>query len=87
MVLIDEFRILRGFKLLIANGQNPMIAYVVGGHLLWPVLSVTGIVGLGNLLISLTGACFGGTLWAIMKTLLLMIVVAFFTKKRIFWRT
>ncbi|MFM7294659.1 MAG: DUF5009 domain-containing protein [Burkholderiales bacterium] len=45
MVIIDLGRIRRGFGLLIATGQNPLVAYAGVQSLVPPVLGITGIAG------------------------------------------
>jgi predicted acyltransferase len=45
MVTIDLGRIRRGFRLLIATGQNPLVAYAGVQSLVPPVLGITGIAG------------------------------------------
>lgn len=92
-LLVDVFKVRRGFGLIVANGQNPMIAYVFMAHCLWPVL---GLFSCGNFTLMkwmsetlnhLLGNMAGGTAWALIQTLAVMICVAFFTRRKIFWRT
>ncbi|MFM7461413.1 MAG: hypothetical protein ACKO15_11325, partial [Burkholderiales bacterium] len=45
MAIIDLGRIRRGFGLLIATGQNPLVAYAGVQSLVPPVLTITGIAG------------------------------------------
>jgi predicted acyltransferase len=45
MVIIDLGRLRRGFGLLIATGQNPLVAYAGVQSLVPPVLAITGLSG------------------------------------------
>lgn len=83
-VVIVEFRVRRGFGLLIANGQNPMIAYLGIRNLLPPLLVPTGLEAL---LGRLTPTPWLGVLRAVAKTTLLGWIVQQFSRRRIFWRT
>lgn len=92
-ILTEKFKIEKGLRLLQANGQNPMIAYVIGRHLLWPILIMIPI-GQSNLnesitngLSSIFGMTAGLLLVAVLKTLAVMLSVAYFTKYRYYWRT
>lgn len=71
-------------RLLVANGQNPMIAYVGMGNLIEPILALTG---LGPVLERIMPGPWLGTLRGFLLTLLLAWIVALFTKRKIFWRT
>lgn len=76
--------------LLIANGQNPMIAYVAGGMVIVPLLNLIQVGGGMSLLTWLNVAtpepwpAFGRALGL---TLLVAVFVFIFTRLRIFWRT
>ncbi len=83
-IIIEYFNKQRYLQLLIDNGQNPMIAYVGMNNLLVPILSLTGIDGLMK---SVDPTPWLGFLRAVLYTWLLAIIVAQFTKRKLFWRT
>ncbi|MCX7626370.1 MAG: DUF5009 domain-containing protein [Candidatus Sumerlaeaceae bacterium] len=83
-VVLDVWRIKWGAQLLVANGQNPMIAYVGMGHLIVPLLSLTGLM---PLLEKVTPGAWLGTLRGVALTLLLAWIVSLFTRWKIYWRT
>ncbi len=84
MVLIDIGKRERWFRILIDNGQNPMIAYVGIANFIVPVLHLTRI---DPLLQALTPTPWLGFLRGCLMTFLLALVVSFFTRKKICWRT
>lgn len=83
-IIIDMFKQRRWLRILIDNGQNPMIAYVGFANFIWPVLALTG---LERVILSLTPTPWLGFLRAVIYTSALALMVSFFTRKRIFWRT
>ena len=83
-VIIDGFKQKKALNLLILNGQNPMIAYVGFANLIWPVLSLSG---LEEIILSFTSHPWIGFLRGLLYTILLAYIVAFFSRKKIFWRT
>ncbi len=83
-IIIDMFKQRRWLRILIDNGQNPMIAYVGFANFIWPVLALTG---LERVILSLTPTPWLGFLRAIIYTSALALMVSLFTRKRIFWRT
>ncbi|MGB9693107.1 MAG: DUF5009 domain-containing protein, partial [Candidatus Sumerlaeaceae bacterium] len=83
-IVLDLWKVRLGTHLLVANGQNPMIAYVGMGNLIHPVLNLTGI---GPFLEKLTPGPWLGTLRGFLLTLLLAWIVAQFTRLKIYWRT
>jgi predicted acyltransferase len=84
IIIIEVFQKKRVVQLLIDNGQNPMIAYTVGGNLVGTILVVTGI-----------DACLKSTLtspwpyfcYSAVFTLLVALAVSFCTRRKIFFRT
>jgi predicted acyltransferase len=73
------------FNLLIQNGQNPMIAYVGMMNLLVPVLYISFIF---PWLKDITHPYpWVGFLLSCAQTLILALIVGFFTRKKLFWRT
>ncbi|MFZ4621765.1 MAG: DUF5009 domain-containing protein [Bacteroidota bacterium] len=83
-VITDHFRRSRMVGLLIDNGQNPMVAYVAGNVFVLPILSLTG---LSSILDMLTFDPWFGFIKGLIFTLLVAITAAFCTKKKLFWRT
>ncbi len=82
--LIEVFKQHRYFRILIENGQNPMMAYVGFANFIWPILAITG---LEDNFIALTPSPWLGFLRGVLYTVLLALGVGFCTRKRIFWRT
>lgn len=84
-IWIDLLKHRRWFAILIANGQNPMIAYVGIRNLLAPVVSLTGLDAW------MFGKVFATpwtkAIWSFVKTVLLSVVVAGCTRLKIIWRT
>lgn len=83
-IAIDIFQKKRWFRLLIDNGQNPMIAYVGNENLVHAVLVLTG---LNAVLLRITPTPWLGFLGGVAFTLLVAWVVSQFTRRKIFWRT
>jgi Domain of unknown function (DUF5009) len=71
-------------RLLIDNGQNPMIAYVAFANLIWPILQLTG---LEDWVIEVTNTPVMGVIKGIAYTLPIALLTSFFTRIRLFWRT
>jgi predicted acyltransferase len=83
-IFIDVFQQKRWLRLLIDNGENPMIAYAGINNFITPLLALTG----GSTLL----AHFATTPWrgfgkGVIITLLMAVTVSFFTRRKIFWRT
>jgi len=73
------------FNLLINNGQNPMIAYVGMYNLIIPILYLTHLF---PWLKEITASSnWWGLALACGQTLILALIVSFFTRKKLFWRT
>lgn len=83
-IIIEYFKKQNSVQLLINNGQNPMIAYVGMMNLLIPLLSIFGI---NRLIENITRNPWLGFLKALLYTWLLAIIVAQFTKRKLFWKT
>ena len=83
-ILIDVFQQKRWLRLLIDNGQNPMIAYAGINNFIIPVLALTGGATLLNEFATTPwrGFCKGAVI-----TLLMALAVSFLTRRKIFWRT
>ena len=71
-------------KLLIDNGRNPMLAYVLMANLIWPLLTLTGME---TFLSRFHGQVLAGLSIAIIKTFVLALWVQWFTKKGWVWKT
>lgn len=83
-ILIDVFRRERWLRLLIENGQNPMIPYAGINNFITPVLALTGVAGGLNHFASTPWRGFGKGLFV---TLLMAWVTGWLTRRRVFWRT
>lgn len=83
-ILIDQLQIKRGFRLIIANGKNPMVAYIAGGTLVLPILVLTGLnVWLNALVVN----AWLGFLKGVLFTGIVAVLTAFCTRMRWFLRT
>lgn len=71
-------------KYLATNGQNPMVAYVAGNLLLTPVLHLTGLVAVMNLL---NENPFSGFMKGLIYTGIVSLITYFFTLKKWYWKT
>jgi len=83
-IIIDLLGKRRWLQLLIDNGQNPMIAYVGVANAIWPLF---GLTGLQHLIVRVTPTPWLGFLRGVFYTALLALMVKWFTRRRIFWRT
>jgi len=83
-IIIQHFRKRKYLSLLIASGQNPMIAYIAGSNLLMPLLVISGLNSLLNLLMIHSWL---GFIKGLIFTILVGIITAIFTKWKIYWRT
>ena len=83
-IITDIFRKKRWLQILIDNGQNPMIAYVGFANFIWPILALSG---LEKVVLSITPTPWLGFLRGVIYTYVLALIVSFFTRRRIFWRT
>ena len=66
------------------NGSNPMVAYIVGGLLLTPVLHVTGAIAIFE---SMNSNAWLGFLKGVLFTGIVSLITALFTKRGWFWKT
>jgi predicted acyltransferase len=86
----------RGFGLLVANGQNPMLAYIAIRNLLAPLVTLPLLypvakyfqeqVSLDAFAGKIAEGPWAGFVWALLKTLLLAAMVWAFTRRRVVWR-
>ncbi|NET43807.1 DUF5009 domain-containing protein [Okeania sp. SIO2B3] len=83
-VVRDYFQQKNILKLLIYNGQNPMIAYVAFGNLLLPILKLTGWY---EKIAQMTQTTRLGLLTGLIYTLIVALIVSIFSKLKLFWRT
>lgn len=83
-VVRDYFQQKNILKLLVYNGQNPMIAYVVFGNLLLPILKLTGWY---EEITQMTQTTKLGLLTGFIYTLIVALIVSIFSKLKLFWRT
>lgn len=92
-IWIDIFGHQFGFKYLILNGQNPMLAYFGIRNLLAPLVSLKFIpagevyVSLETFVKGLFVSGWGKASWAFFKTFLLGLAVAGFTRLKILWKS
>jgi predicted acyltransferase len=82
--LFDQKRISFSRSFLIANGRNPMVAYVAFGNLLLPAMSLLSLSPYINQFLS--GAALG-TLRGALYTLGAGLITQFFTSKKLYWKT
>jgi predicted acyltransferase len=83
-ILIDVFQQKRWLRLLIDNGQNPMIAYAGINNFITPVLALAGA---DKLLAHFATTPWRGFWKGGIVTLLMALTVSFLSRKKIFWRT
>jgi hypothetical protein len=83
-VWIDLLGFRRAFHILIANGQNPMIAYVGIRNIVAPVFTWPGIDGWAVETLRHPWLRF---VYAVVKTGFLAVFTALCTRLKIFWRT
>ncbi len=83
-ILIDVWNQKRPLRLLIDNGQNPMIAYAGINNFIIPILALTGGA---TLLTQFATTPWRGFCKGAIITLLMALTVSFLTRKKIFWRT
>ena len=83
-ILIDVWQQKRWLRLLIDNGQNPMIAYAGINNFITPVLA---IIGADQLLTHFATTPWRGFWKGAIITLLMALTVSVLTRKKIFWRT
>lgn len=83
-IIIDIFNRKRWLNILIENGQNPMIAYVGFANFVWPILALTG---LEKLFLAITPTPWLGFVRGLFYTFVVAILVGFFTRRKIFWKT
>jgi hypothetical protein len=83
-IVLDVAKRKFGFKLLIASGQNPLVAYAGVNSLLVPLLALTG---LGSAIAAFTSSPWVGAARALAYTLLLAAFAAFCTRKKFILRT
>ncbi len=83
-VWIDLLGFRRLFHLLIASGQNPMIAYVGARNIIGPLFTWPGLDGWAARTLLHPWLRF---VYAVLKTVALALFTALCTRLRIFWRT
>jgi hypothetical protein len=83
-ILIDVWQQKRWLRLLIDNGQNPMIAYAGINNFITPILALCGGA---TLLTDFATTPWRGFWKGAIITLLMALSVSFLTRKKIFWRT
>ena len=94
-ILIDVFQQKRWLRLLIDNGQNPMIAYAGINNFITPVIAlanifvvyVLGKIGASDMIPKIEMTPWRGFWKGAIITLLMAMTVSFLTRRKIFWRT
>ncbi|HPN39439.1 MAG TPA: hypothetical protein PL041_13640, partial [Melioribacteraceae bacterium] len=84
IIIIDILKNGKYLDILIKNGQNPMIAYAGISNLIPPILGLTGLADLLNIMVINPWM---GFVKGVIITLMLGIIVKYFTKYKIFLRT
>lgn len=83
-LLIDVLRKGRWARLLVENGQNPMVAYAGINNFITPVLALTGA---SRLLDQCAYSPWRGFIKGLIITSLMGLTTALLTRSKIFWRT
>jgi predicted acyltransferase len=83
-ILIDVFQRQRWLRLLVDNGQNPMIAYAGINNFTIPVFALTGVAAVLDRFATSPWLGFGK---GAIITLFTAVTVSFLTQRKIFWRT
>ncbi|HZV34633.1 MAG TPA: DUF5009 domain-containing protein [Verrucomicrobiae bacterium] len=83
-IIIDVFKRKRWLRLLIDNGQNPMIAYAGINNFILPLLALTTA---DQWLAEFASTPWRGFWRGIIITFLMAVTVSFLTRRKIFWRT
>lgn len=83
-IIIDILKKESYFEIFVANGQNPMIAYAGISNLIPPILGLSGLAELLSLMVINPWL---GFVKGVLITILLGIMVKYFTKYKIFLRT
>lgn len=84
-IIIDYFKKKKYLDLLVANGQNPMIAYVGNSNIILPILCLLNLTTLRGKINSYSAWL--GLLVSICLTLIVALIVRTFTRFKIFLRT
>jgi hypothetical protein len=85
IIVADVWSQTRRVKLLVDNGQNPLMAYAGAQNLIGAALGVAGLVGPLDAMGRSHPAL--GVIIVVLYALALAGAVAFFTRRQIFWRT
>ncbi|GJQ64559.1 MAG: DUF5009 domain-containing protein [Melioribacteraceae bacterium] len=83
LIIIIDIYGKKWLNLFVTNGQNPMIAYAGISNLIPPLLGITGV---GSLLDMIVISPWMGFVKGLFITLLLAVIVNIFTKRKIFLR-
>ncbi|MGE5621319.1 MAG: DUF5009 domain-containing protein [archaeon] len=83
-IITDILKKKKYLNLLIRSGQNPMIAYIAGSNFIMPLLAITTLSTLLNYLMINPWL---GFLKGLIFTLLVALTAAYFTRRKLFWRT
>ncbi|NEP43653.1 MAG: DUF5009 domain-containing protein, partial [Okeania sp. SIO2H7] len=83
-IISDRFQQKKLLSFAIYNGQNPMLAYVVFGNLLLPILRLTQ---LHPAIVEMTQPPWWGFFRGVVYTAMVGYIVTVFSRLKIFWRT
>ena len=83
-VVCDYFKSHRYTNFLVMSGQNPMVAYVACGLVIWPLLQWTGITNYMGVFYT---SPFMAFLQGVLLTTMAVLMTIFFTKMKCIWRT
>jgi predicted acyltransferase len=84
MILLDDLKLKRGYGLLRVAGRNSLLAYIMGEHLVIPILYLMGLMY--PIHKAIQNSVTLGTLWGAILTILILFVVAIFTRYKIYVR-
>lgn len=84
IVAVGKFKIKNIRRFFVANGRNPMIAYVAFGNLVLPLLALTS---LNQGIQHLTSVPVTGTIRGIFYTILVGLVTQYCTSLKLYWKT
>ncbi|NDP22717.1 MAG: DUF5009 domain-containing protein [Paludibacter sp.] len=84
-IVIDYFDNKRPFLYIVESGQNPMVAYVAGSFVVFPILAIMGVMPWLNDLYQITP--WFGFVKGVIITSGMMAITVFTVRKKWFWKT
>jgi len=85
-ILVDGLSVRKGLFFLQGFGSNPMLAYIMGGHFIFPLMHITLLMKYIDGSHVLDNSILLGTLWSLFLVSLVIGVVYLFTRKKIYMR-